>query len=160
MQPIEMFRFARKYLDAILMTAVGSLLLMFSGAVATEFRAERWDLGAFYSAVFDWSSIQSAFLFGIYAFVLSRAEPFVKAIAGTPAFSAMRAYVRHTVYIALALTAVTMPMLIAAPTMTDGSIYDVGYVLFVAYSLATVYVFARFLKVVRVFTKLERPGRS
>jgi hypothetical protein len=126
--------------------------------IAAQFGADTWKLGNFYAAVFDWSSIQGAFLFGIYAFVLSRSEPFIRAITNTQAFTQMRGFVRRTVYLAMFLTVAVMPMLVAAPKMADGGIRDVGYWLFFGYALAMVYMFVRFGRVIRLFRMLERPG--
>lgn len=156
--PIDVALFFRRHWDLLLTGLVAIPLVNFSVFIAGEFIADRWKLSNFYAAVFDWSSIQGAFLFGIYAFVLSRSEPFIRAIANTRAFAQMRGFVRRTVYFAMGLTVITMPMLVAAPPMTEGGLRDTGYILFAGYALATFYMFVRFGRVLRIFTMLERPG--
>ena len=84
---------ARANLDWIAATLAGGTLYIWRAPVAASFAAKEWDLGAFYSAIFGWSSVQGAFLFGVYAFFLSRSEPFIEAIAPSPAFKLLRQYV-------------------------------------------------------------------
>ena len=152
-----MYRFFRRNLNLILVAISLILLVRYAADIAPKFAVGEWSLENFYAALFDWSSILSAFMFGIYAFVLSRSEPFMKAASGTRAFEDARDYVRRTVYLALAMTAVCVPMLVAGPSPVDGGWLDYGYWIFASYVVGTVYLFSRFLKIVRVFRKLEQP---
>lgn len=114
-----------------------------------------WDLGAFYSAIFDWASIQGAFIFGVYAFFLSRSEPFIQAIAPSPAFKMLRSYVVRTLYLTLILTVAALPMVVSPWRMT-GDGFSGGFAVFLLQSMLAVYTFFCFLKVIRVFGKIER----
>ena len=152
---VDVFRFFRRHLASLAATAVLALVLSKREWISAQFASEAWDIGALYAAVFDWASIQSAFLFGIYAFVLGRTEPFIRAIANTPVFEEMRAHVRRTMYLALLLTIVAMPMLVAKPEV-HGHWGSFGLWIFAGVTSFAVYTSLSFLKVVRVFRKVER----
>jgi hypothetical protein len=120
--------------------------------ISANFESGGWSLSSFYGAVFDWASVQSALLFGVYAFFLSRSEPFIQAIAGSVAFQQLRRYVIRTLYLTLGLTVAALPVLIAPPAIKG----DIGYLVFAAFMVGLTYTFFCFLKVVRVFGKIER----
>ena len=123
--------------------------------IITKFASKSWELGAYLSAVFNWSSLQGAFLFGVYAFFLSRSEPFIQAIAPSPAFKLLRQYVLRTLYLSMVLSAMVLPMLVAPASMKVGEVgFSFGHV-WLATVLLT-YTVLCFLKVVRVFGKIER----
>lgn len=151
----ELFRFFRRHLATIAAIATFAFVLYQREWVSAQFSSGAWDIGAFYAAVFDWASIQSAFLFGIYAFVLGRTEPFIRAIADTSVFEQMRAHVRRTMYLALLLTVFAMPMLVAKPEVS-ASWDSVGLWGFTGVATLAAFTSFSFLKVVRVFRKVER----
>jgi hypothetical protein len=123
--------------------------------IVEQFATEAWDLGAFYSAVFDWASIQAAFLFGVYAFFLSRSEPFIQAIAGSQGFKLLRKYVVRTLYLSMALSVIALPMVVSPLVPDEGEIGPAFVILWLNAVLLT-YTFLCFLKVIRVFGKIER----
>lgn len=132
-----------------------ALLAIFRFEVSKAFASKAWDLGAFYSAAFDWSSIQAAFLFGVYAFFLSRSEPFIQAIAGSQAFRLLRRYVVRTFYLSMALSVVSLPMVVGTASMSATEI-SWPYLYFSAITCLLVYTFLCLIKVIRVFGKIER----
>ena len=129
--------------------------LYWHSTITANFTYKIWDLGAYYSAVFQWSSIQGAFLFGVYAFFLSRSEPFIQAIAGSGAFKLLREYVVRTLYLSMGLCVLTLPMLVA-PAPVDGGVFSIGFGMLWLSTVLLVYTFMCFLKVIRVFGKIER----
>lgn len=145
----------RSNLEWIATGLCGATMLNWRVEIAQRFASKEWDAGAFCAAVFDWSSIQAAFLFGIYAFFLSRSEPFIQAIAGSPAFKSLRRYVVRTLYLSMMLTIASLPFLIATPVVqADAG----GFGFFIMWILSVLFIFTffSFLKVIRVFGKIER----
>ena len=71
-EPRRVGLWLRANLEWLGSAAIGVVTFIWRETIAQKFTSEAWDIGAFYSAVFDWSSIQAAFLFGVYAFFLSR----------------------------------------------------------------------------------------
>lgn len=150
----DIYRRVRKHLPAIAAISAPLAVFAWRDTLALRFANEAWNVGAFYSAVFDWSSIQSAFLFGIYAFILSRSEPFIKAIDGSEPFEALRSYSRRTLYLTFILTIVAMPLAVAEPK-PGADMLSPSLWVFAGLASLTAYTFCRFLKVVRVFGKIE-----
>lgn len=148
-------KWLRRHLEHLGALAVAVTLIYTRDFVTTQFVTERWDLNAYYSAVFDWSSIQAAFLFGVYAFFLSRSEPFIQAISGSKSFKLLRSYVVRTLYLSMTLTVLALPMVVAPVTMVEGSV-TLGSAIFWCLSVLLTYTFLCFLKVIRVFGKIER----
>jgi hypothetical protein len=137
-------------------TALTLLVVAWQRAtITTEFAAAHWSLSNFYGAVFNWSAIQAGFLFGAYAFFLSRTEPFIQAVSESHPFEQLRVYVKRTLYMTMGLAAVTAIILVATPAMTAEQ-YDFAFLLFCAVSCALTYTVFSMFKVIRVFGKLER----
>jgi len=151
----NLWRPVRNRLEWIASTVAGVLIVWQQQAIAANFNSKDWDLGAFYSAVFDWSSIQGAFIFGVYAFFLSRSEPFIQAISSSRAFKMLRRYVVRTLYLTLILTVISLPMVVSPLAMNGGRL-SAGFIVFTFQSTLAVYTFFCFLKVIRVFGKIER----
>lgn len=147
-------RWLRANLEWLGALGVATAGLYWRADVTEQFTSKAWDLGAYYSAIFDWASIQAAFLFGVYAFFLSRSEPFIEAIAGSAAFKLLRRYVVRTLYLSMALSVASLPMVIAPADVATGN--TGGF--FAVWSLTVLlsYTFLCFLKVIRVFGKIER----
>jgi hypothetical protein len=151
----DLWHAARANLDWLAAVTAGVNLYIWRASIAGAFAAKEWGIGDFYSAVFDWASIQAAFLFGVYAFFLSRSEPFLQAIAPSPAFKLLRRYVVRTLYLSMALSVVSLPLLVASPAMS-GTGEDLAFAVFLLISVLLTYTFFCFLKVIRVFGKIER----
>lgn len=148
----DLYISARKNLDW-LAGAVALFQTIFWRELITQgFASKQWNLDAFYSAAFDWSSIQAAFLFGVYAFFLSSSEPFLKAVASSPFFPDLRKYVARTLYLSMSVTVLSLPMLVAPPDIES----TIGYAAFAGLLALIVYTFFCFLRVIRVFRKIER----
>ena len=144
----------RRHLPAIAAVTAPISVLAERETLSSRFGSEAWDIGAFYSAVFDWSSIQSAFLFGIYAFILARSEPFIKAIDGTEPFEKLRSLCRSTLYMTFLLTLVSMPLAVTQPQPTN-SLLSLNLWVLAGLSSLAAFSFFRFFKIVRVFSKIE-----
>lgn len=124
--------------------------------IGLKFSTKAWDLSALYAAIFDWSSIQSAFLFGVYVLVLSGDLTFIRAIKDTDVYSEIKTYIRNTMLFAFALSAISLPVLVDQPEIKLGGFKDLGYSVLSGYIFLSVWVVARFYKVIRIFVKLAR----
>jgi hypothetical protein len=146
----------RRHLDWLVPLAVIVAVVKERAFITHSFATERWNLGGFYAAVFDWSSIQAAFLFSVFAFFLARSEPFIQAISGTVPFRALRKYVLRSLVLSMGLTLVSLPPLVNTPDMVDGAYLNAGFIVFLFVTAFLSYTFMCFVKVVRVFYKLEK----
>ena len=154
---LRIYRHFRQHIESIAALCTVALIVWQRAAITSRFATAVWSLKDFYSAAFAWTSIQAGFSFGAYAFFLSRTEPFLQAISGSPMFMELRAYVRRTLYMTMALSGAIVPLLVATPKIEAGSYFKAGFLLFSAFSVALVYTVFCLLKVIRVFGKLEAP---
>ena len=152
----DVWPFIRSKITHIALIACVFCLWRFAPYIGANFASSQWDLSALYAAIFDWSSIQSAFLFGVYVLVISGDLPFTRAIRDTDAYPEVKSYIRNTMFFAFALSALALPVLVDQPIIKVGAITDLGYAVFSAYAFLSVWVIARFFKVVRIFIKLAR----
>jgi hypothetical protein len=152
----ESYRFVRRNLERIATSATLLLIVWQRAAITANFAGGDWSLSNFYSAVFNWSAIQVGFLFGAYAFFLSRSEPFIQAVAASDHFTQLRIYVKRTMYLTMALAALTAALLVDTPAMVAGR-FSLGFGVFAVVSCVLIYTLFCMLKVIRVFGKLERP---
>lgn len=151
----DVYRLVRRNLEW-LVAAVVLLVIGFEREVIQQaFATQDWGIDRYYSAVFGWASIQGAFLFSVYAFFLSRSEPFIRAIAQTEAFHSLRQYVLRALWLSIGLTLLTLPLLVAAPEIKVTAKLTAGFGVFWLVSVWLTYTFMCFVKVIRVFRKLE-----
>jgi hypothetical protein len=65
--------------------ALGALTLAivayFRNGIASHFGPGGWQPGNLYNAVFNWASIQSGFVFGIYGFIATKQGGFIGELA-------------------------------------------------------------------------------
>lgn len=148
----DLYLVARQKLEWIATIVVAVHGVIWRDQITLKFVAKDWDLGAFYSAAFDWSSIQTAFLFGVYAFFLGRSEAFLKAVSSSPFFPMLRQFVVRSLYLSMALTVLSLPFLVAPPPIQE----LMGYAVFLVISCLFVFTFFCFIKVIRVFGMIER----
>lgn len=152
----DLYRFIRRNLERIATVATLALVVWQREAITTNFASQAWSLSSFYEAAFNWSAIQVGFLFGAYAFFLSRSEPFIQAVAGSEPFMLLRQYVKRTLYLTFVIAGTSVPLLVSPPVMRAGE-YGVSFGVFTLFSCALAYAVFCMLKVIRVFGKLERP---
>lgn len=150
----NLYNAARSNLEWIAAIVAVVEIVLWREWITGKFISEAWELGALYAAIFDWSSIQAAFLFGIYAFFLSRTESFLKAVASSPFFPSLRRYVVRTLYLSMLLTVLSLPMLVAPLNVATIA----GFAVLTILCGLTVFTFFCFLRVIRVFGKIERKG--
>ncbi len=153
---LNVYRFLRRNLESIVPLGVGAILIWQQPSISANFISKDWDIDAFYSAVFDWSSIQAAFLFSVYAFFLSRSEPFIQAIAKTQPFTELRRYVLRALSLSILLSLISLPLLVSAPDFEQNYRTDFGFIAFSGILVFLTFTFMCFVKVIRVFHKLER----
>ena len=155
----NVYRWLRRYFSLIVATSVCGAIGVYHGAIAVAFSTGGWKIDAYYSAVFNWAAFQGAFLFSVYAFFLSRSEPFIKAVAATRAFKDLRKYVLRSLWLSMVLTLFSLPAVVVSPEIKVGvSVLDPGFIVFWILSTMLAYTFGNFVKVVRVFRLLEGLG--
>lgn len=157
----DVYLWLRRNLSLIIATATLVAIGAAHGAIANKFSAGGWKIDAYYSAIFNWAAFQGAFLFSVYAFFLSRSEPFIKAVEATPAFRNLRKYVLRSLWLSMGLTLASLPAVVAAPTISaDAGLLDPGFIIFWVMSTLLAYTFGNFVKVIRVFRLLEGMGNE
>ncbi len=152
----EIYIWFRRNLDWLVPLIAMAIMVYKRGVITSSFANDIWDLEGFYAAVFDWSSIQSAFLFSVFAFFLARSEPFIQAISNTTTFRALRKYVLRSLILSMLLTLLSFPLLINTPDMVSNEYLNFGFCIFIFVMTFLCYTFMCFIKVVRVFYKLEK----
>ncbi|MAC35646.1 MAG: hypothetical protein CME38_18890 [Haliea sp.] len=101
------------------MPLVGALLILACATVFHEPIAahlgnpdSRVQLENLYAAVFDWSAIQTGFLFAVYGFVVGKNDGFIGAIRKTPAMGKFTASLRRAILVGFLLTFTSMMLLL------------------------------------------------
>lgn len=97
------------------------LLIYYRVSVSQQFDENKWDPSNLYGAVFDWSSIQSAFIFAIYGFIVTKKDGFAGAIVGGQTYERFLSFTRRACLGGFVLTIVTLPLVIASPAVSGAS---------------------------------------
>lgn len=77
------------------------------------------DYGNLYAAVFDWSAIQTGFLFAAFGYLVGGTTKFIKFIEDTALMPTILGYVRRATALGFALTFISLPLLVFSPKITE-----------------------------------------
>jgi hypothetical protein len=145
----------RPHLESIVASLVLMLLILLRQDLVPVLELEG-RLSSYYAAVFAWASLQGAFLFSVYAFFLSRSEPFVEAISRTHSFRKLRDYILRATWLTLGLSLISLPLLVASPPITEKQTSWLSFGVFAGVTSLFSYTFMCFVKVIRVFRVLDK----
>lgn len=145
---------------------LGALSLLscwyFRSELSASFEPGKWDSSNLYSAVFNWSSIQSGFLFAIYGFIVTKRDGFVGKIFGGRAFSLFIKFTGRACVGGFVLTITSLPLLVSDPDISQAS--TVTFYLISLWFSFFVWAFFAFLRVAFSFGLIvatpDRPQRS
>ena len=123
---------------------------------ALESNPNAW--GNLFGAVFDWSAIQTGFMFGVYGFLIGAPNGFMKAIETTSAFQLFRAGVLTSLFAGFVLTIVSLPLLVLSPEPRELHFM----IRLLVYFWLSLFVFAllSFFKTAFVFAKMTSQSGS
>jgi hypothetical protein len=145
-------RFFERFAPLVLSLAALATIYYFREEVAAHFAPDGWKAESLYSAVFNWASVQSGFVFGIYGFIVSKRNGFIGEIAHTHSFAELTRYARRAYLSGFVLTFASLPLTVIQPTITDpnSSAFMVAAVWFAAF----IWTFFAFLRVAFIFGAL------
>lgn len=130
---------------------LGAIYLLRSD-IALNFGPNRWKAESLYSAVFNWASVQSGFVFGIYGFIVSKRDGFIGEIAHTRTFAELTRYARRAYLTGFALTFASLPLTVAQPPINDPA--SRAFLLAAIWFSAFIWTFCAFLRVAFIFGAL------
>ncbi|MBS1168868.1 MAG: hypothetical protein H6R00_4893 [Proteobacteria bacterium] len=95
-------------------TAISVLVVfyVFSSEFIGYIRGNNLKINLLYGEIFDWSSIQTGFLFGVYGFIAGKSDGFIGQIRHTRPVKQFLAYTRNAIVIGFVLTFVSMPLIL------------------------------------------------
>lgn len=120
--------------------------------IAANFEPNRWKAESLYGAVFNWASVQSGFVFGIYGFIVSKRDGFIGEIAHTHTFGELTRYARRAYLTGFALTFASLPLTVAQPAINNpaSDAFFIAAIWFAAF----IWTFCAFLRVAFIFGAL------
>lgn len=121
--------------------------------IVAQFVAERWTTENLYSAVFNWSAIQTGFAFGVYGFVVGKSDGFIEALRDTFAMRRFLRYVATANFGGFLLTIVSIPLTIANPSLVTGG--DATFWVVTLWFGLFVWTFFAFLRIAFNFGRLS-----
>jgi len=72
-----------------------------------------------YAAVFDWSAIQTGFLFSVYGFIAGKSDGFIGAIRNTTSMQNFNVYVKFATVTGFLLTFTSLFMVMTSPDVSS-----------------------------------------
>jgi len=119
-------------------------LLYYRVSISLMFSNGGWQSAGLYTAIFDWSAIQTGFAFGVYGFVIGKADGFVAKIKGTKAMERFVSYIKRANVIGFFLTISSIPLIVINPEIKQDAIYSY-YIVAIWFSIF-VWSFMAFLR--------------
>jgi len=130
------------------------LLWLFRTEMTSFDLADALELRSLYSAVVDWSAIQTGFLFGIFGFVAGKNEGFIAAIRDTPEMAAFSRFMRTAIFLGFIVTLMSIPLMVSGFEIRDGALWR--YAVFSGWSFLTIWSFFAFWRIAYLFGILLR----
>lgn len=154
MPPRRGFWLAVERWGPLALTAL-SLLAIYhnSTCILAQFSASKWQASSLYSAIFNWSAIQTGFAFGVYGFVIGRSEGFIPAVRETKAMQRFLGYVRRANIGGFALTVLSLPLTVTNPSLAPAG--SIGFWVVFCWFGLFVWTFLAFLRIAYSFGKLS-----
>lgn len=119
-QPVALF--AERYGPLILGFVAISLVGFSRSAILIKFSSHAWATSDLYSAVFNWSAIQTGFAFAVYGFVAGKSDGFVDALKETFAMRRFLRYVKAANVGGFLLTITSIPLTITNPSPSQSGL--------------------------------------
>ena len=118
----------------------------------------KWNEASLYGSLFNWASIQTAFLFAIYTFIIGRPGGFRDRFSNTKLYVDAMRYLRRTVFYSFAFSFVCLPFMFVAPDIehwTGWKNIGLAYIAFAVFSVAGLYLFGRIVISMKIFMFVE-----
>ena len=128
-------------------------LLLWRGAVVSQFADHGWKAEGLYGAVFNWAAIQTGFAFGVYGFVAGKTGGFIDAVRGTVAMGRFHRYVKAANVLGFVLTVLSIPLLVINPDLKAATPFV--YAVVSAWFALFVWAFVTFLRIAYTFGHLS-----
>jgi hypothetical protein len=126
-----------------------ALIWKFRFQISCNFIPNRWDASNLYSAVFNWASIQSGFVFGIYGFIATKKDGFAGVFARGGSFTRFLAYARRAYATGFFLTFISLPIMVVDPVISDSR--ELEFWIVAAWFATFIWTFCAFLRVAFIF---------
>lgn len=118
---------------------------LFRDMIAAKFSPNGWDQNNLYGAIFNWSSIQSGFVFGIYGFIVTKRDGFVGRIMPGVSYKRFLAFTKRACFGGFVLTIASLPLVVASPKVNPAT--PAIYFLIALWFALFVWAFGAFLRV-------------
>lgn len=151
-----MMNFIERYGPLSIAAVSAFLLLCFNHKMVSLAASGMIDVSSLYSAMFDWSSIQTGFLFGVFGFVSGKSTGFMAEVAKTAAMTDFNRYTRTAILLGFFLTFFSIPLIVADFDFKNGVQWK--YWLFVAWVTLAIWSFFSFARVAYVFGVMLKVG--
>lgn len=125
------------------------LILYFRIEVAAQFGEGGGSLTNLYTAIFDWAAIQTGFLFGVYGFMISKSEGFIKELQGSITLERFINYIKRASRIGFILTFISMPLIVWNPNITTEPVWV--FVVVALWFCLFVWAFLAFIRAAYIF---------
>lgn len=140
--------FLERYGPLICAAAMVALIYYFRSDLVAAASSKKIDISNIYSNVFNWSSIQTGFVFGIFGFVAGKSGGFIETIRQTPEMALFLQYTKRAIYLGFCLTFSSIALSITSFTISED---PWKFHVFAAWSFVSLWGFLAFLRVAYIF---------
>ena len=138
-----------RYFPAGAGIALFGALYYFGDVIVAGSNNNTLNLSILYSAVFDWSAIQTGFLFGIIGFIAGKNDGFIKELQDTPQMGYFHSYQKSAIALGFLITFTSIPLMVTG--MTVLSVDGWRYLVFCAWASVSLWAFFAFVRVAYIF---------
>lgn len=143
------FSFVKKHIPELFAMFIVSVLLGYQSTLVGYLVNETVLLDKLYMAVFNWSAIQTGFLFSVFGYVANKKDGFLTAINKTKAKRKFDFSIKRAIFVGFVVTILSMPMMVLSFSPTE---FGLGYIFLSAWVGLFIWEFILFCLVAYDFT--------
>lgn len=131
----------KKFFPGLISIVTIIILLYYRDIIIDSVTSGKIILNGLYAAVFDWSAIQTGFLFGVFGYITGKTDGFMVAIKNTKAMGNFKWNLKKAMLAGFVLTFTSMPMIVYP---LKPNVFAVHYVIFCVWIGLFVWAFILF----------------
>lgn len=141
--------YIEKYAPVCSGILVAAVLYYFRESIAAKSIDKSLSLSILFSSMFDWSAIQTGFLFGIFGFIAGKNDGFIKEIQETPQMQYFHRYQKTAIFLGFILTFSSIFLMVSNFSFASSDSWK--FYIFCFWCALSMWAFFAFVRVAYIF---------
>lgn len=140
--------YIEQYIPFIITAIISLNLYYYQNALLANLTSNDITTTILYSSVFNWSSIQTGFLFGIFGYIGGKSDGFIYEVKNTMTMRRFLDYMRTAIWLGYVVIFISIPMMVIQDDLISN---DWKFFIFLGWAFLSLWSFFSFLRVAHIF---------